>query len=130
MTNKFIITVPGRAYAPGSRSAGGYKEKIRLLASRQIRVPLTGSLFVKVHYYYSSSKWRIDGDNLLKIVCDALKGVAYQDDGQIDSHHVERTNISSSTVISDIPTPKLFDYIAEYSDFVIIELGEKSKQAI
>lgn len=80
-------------------------------------------MFVKVHYYYSDSKFRVDGDNLLKIICDALKGVAYEDDSQIDSHQVERVNTGSSVVITDIPTPSLFDYM-EQKDFVIIELGE------
>jgi len=118
--------VPGRAYAPGSHSAKKYKESIRLAASPKIRRPLQGSLFIKVHYYYSDSKHRVDGDNLLKIVCDALKGVAYGDDSQIDSHQVERVNTSSSTVITDIPTPSLFDYM-EQKAFVIIELGKLSQ---
>lgn len=33
---------------------------------------------------------RRDLDNVLKAVCDALSGVAYLDDSQIDSMHIER----------------------------------------
>ncbi len=126
VNKKHLVMVPGRAYAPGSDSAKRYKESVRLAALAKIRRPLQGSLFIKVHYYYSDSKHRVDGDNLLKIVCDALKGVAYGDDSQIDSHQVERVNTSSSTVITDIPTPSLWDYI-EQQAFVIIEVGELSE---
>ena len=65
----------------------------------------------------------MDGDNLLKIICDALKGIAYQDDSQIDDHRIIRREINSSTKIIDIASPSLIDYIAK-GDFVIIELGE------
>lgn len=124
MASRYSVLIPGRAYAPGSRHASSYKKSIRYAVSKKIRRPLEGSLFIRVHYYFSDSKLRVDGDNLLKVICDALKGVAYQDDSQIDDHRVIRKNINSSTTMTDIVTPRLFDYIAQ-GDFVMIELGER-----
>ena len=72
MAKKYSIVVPGRAYAPGSKHARDYKESVRLAALNKMRRPLKGPLFISVHYYFSDSKFRMDGDNLLKTVCDAL----------------------------------------------------------
>jgi len=120
---EYSILVPGRAYAPGSRHAISYKASVRREASKKILRPVQGSLYIRVLYYFSDPKSRVDGDNLLKIICDALKGIAYQDDSQIDDHRVIRRGLNSSTKISDIARPSLIDYIAK-GDFVIIELGE------
>lgn len=127
MSRNYEIMVPGRAYAPGSHSARNYKTAIRSAASSRIRRPLRGPLFIKIIYCYSATKFRLDGDNLLKIICDALKGIAYDDDSQIDSHHVDRLDTSSriSNLITD-PPPILFDYIAQQGDFVLIQLGPKA----
>ncbi len=119
----YVFVVPGRPYAPRSGAAKRYQDGVRQMAISAIPAPLVGHLYIRLHYYYTDSRLRLDGDNLLKVVCDALKGCAYQDDGQIDEHHVHRTNLGISTTITDIPTPELFDYIARYKDFVIIEIG-------
>lgn len=120
---EYSILVPGKAYAPSSRHATSYKASVRREASRKILRPVQGSLYIRVLYYFSDPKSRVDGDNLLKIICDALKGIAYQDDSQIDDHRVIRRGLNSGTKIIDIARPSLIDYIAK-GDFVIIELGE------
>ncbi|MBA7697592.1 hypothetical protein ES703_106259 [subsurface metagenome] len=120
----FEIMIPGRAYAPRSREASRYKATIKDIASKNKVRKLKSSLSIRIIYCYSNTQFRLDGDNLLKIVCDALKGIAYEDDSQIDSHHIDRLNTSSgkSVEIND-PPPSFFDYIGQHGDFILIQLG-------
>lgn len=44
--------------------------------------PLSGPVDVKIAFYMTDRR-RVDWDNLAKLVCDALNGVAFKDDAQI-----------------------------------------------
>ena len=46
----------------------------------------------KLHVFaYFANNRRRDLDNVLKAVCDALNGIAYVDDSQIDAMHITRS---------------------------------------
>lgn len=49
--------------------------------------PVTQPVGVAVEFYCATYR-RKDGDNMFKLVTDALNGVVYADDGWIDEHHV------------------------------------------
>ncbi|WP_052961594.1 MULTISPECIES: RusA family crossover junction endodeoxyribonuclease [unclassified Leucobacter] len=51
--------------------------------------PLTGRLMV-VATFYRSTRHRVDTDNLTKLPTDALNGLAYVDDEQIEEIHAKR----------------------------------------
>jgi crossover junction endodeoxyribonuclease RusA len=52
-------------------------------------VPLTGRLMFMVTFY-RSTRHRVDTDNLVKLCTDALNGLAYGDDEQIEELHAKR----------------------------------------
>lgn len=119
---KYNIIIMGRAYSPHSQSATQYKEKVREAASKVMNRPIKGNLSIRVDYYYSDSKKRLDGDNLLKIICDGLKSVAYQDDSQIIEHHIYTNNLNRR--IEDPPFPEIWDYFGQ-GDFIAVTVSSK-----
>lgn len=52
--------------------------------------PLKGPVSIKL-WFYMANRRRTDWDNLAKLVCDALNGLAYEDDSQIMEAHVFKT---------------------------------------
>lgn len=95
------VTRQGHAYTPAKTV--NYETLIRELFAVQYpnHVPWTGPLLMHVTAFFAIPKstpkkrlgemeaetvWyphRIDGDNLWKIIADALNGLAYVDDGQL-----------------------------------------------
>lgn len=55
--------------------------------------PATGRLKITVVYYHDAVAIRLDGDNMLKPIQDALQGVAYADDAQITDTSVRKTGL-------------------------------------
>ena len=51
--------------------------------------PLTGRLLLSASFYRATAR-HVDADNLAKLATDALNGVAYVDDEQIEELHVRR----------------------------------------
>lgn len=51
--------------------------------------PLTGRLLVEARFYRATRRG-VDADNLAKLAMDALNGVAFVDDEQIEKFIVER----------------------------------------
>ena len=69
-----------------SAKAKHYKEMIYWLAKEaQIGEPLTGAVAVTITVYRPQR--RGDLDNRLKVLIDALRGIAYEDDSQIVELH-------------------------------------------
>lgn len=71
-----------------SRDAREYKEQAWWEAKAQGVEPLAGEVAVTIHIYRPIK--RGDLDNRLKVVIDALNGVAYGDDKQIIELHAFR----------------------------------------
>ncbi len=119
MTEHFII-IQGRAYSGWARSSGHYKAKVGQIAANSIASPFTQkNLSVRVDYFYQSSH-RVDGDNLLKSICDGLEEVAYINDSQINHYEVFLYNISSSYAIEDPISPQIWDWLARGEEFVAV----------
>ena len=119
---KYNIIITDRAFSPNSRSAAQYKNKVSQEASKVIDRPIKGNLSIRVDYYYTDSKNRLDGDNLLKIICDGLKSVAYHDDSQIIEHHVYVNNLNRR--IEDPPFPEIWNYFGE-GGFVAVTVSSR-----
>jgi Holliday junction resolvase RusA-like endonuclease len=82
----------GRVYTPKRTKA--QEEKIKLFALLEMRVkrllkPFEGRICLDVEIVQKSR--RGDIDNHVKLVSDALNGIVYVDDEQIDEIHVWRT---------------------------------------
>jgi crossover junction endodeoxyribonuclease RusA len=59
----------------------------------QGQAAVTGSLLLTVVYYHEQSAIRMDNDNLVKPIQDALIGLVYVDDRQITDTRVRKTSI-------------------------------------
>lgn len=77
-----------RGRAVKSKKAREYQRKVALLAKSRARQPIIGPVGVHVDVYRPAK--RGDLDNTLKVLLDALKGIAYADDSQVVSLHACR----------------------------------------
>jgi len=68
------------AFTPGKTRAAERTLKLEALAAGWR--PLDGPLAVSLSFYLPDHR-RVDLDNLGKLVCDALNGIAWRDDSQI-----------------------------------------------
>ena len=86
----YSFIVHGKGYAPRSHHSAPYKHEIKQIASQNIQnpLPIGNRIDLRLQYLFRELRNRLDGDNLLKTFCDALKGVAYIDDSQIHHHEV------------------------------------------
>jgi len=90
-------------YTP--RTTSKLEDTIRYFASKEIDKPLEGAVSITIKFYIKRPKrliWkkkpmspmlcdkRPDIDNYIKLVTDALNGLAYRDDGQIAIIHAEK----------------------------------------
>jgi len=75
---------------------------------------------VVVTFYYNT-KPDFDTDNILKPICDALGGIAYEDDSQVVETTARVKDIGGSYVIRGA-NPDLVLAVAAGLDFVCIEI--------
>jgi len=117
-----IFIIPGRAYAPRSHHAPHYMNRVGEIVSQYISTPSTDPIDLRLEYLFRESRNRLDGDNLLKTFCDALKGVAYEDDSQVRHHEVTLHNMNSSFSIKGVPlTDEIADCFSQEA-FTIVRL--------
>ena len=72
--------VNGRTYTDPRTTRA--EAKLRATAKQAGVVRMTGAIGVEL-VYFRATKRRCDWDNLAKLTCDALNGVAWEDDSQI-----------------------------------------------
>ena len=90
-----------------STEARRYQEEARRSATSQGMRPLSGDVSVSLRVYRPR---RIgDLDNAQKVLLDALKGVAYEDDRQVTEIHAIRLDDKErprvEVVVRPVPTP-------------------------
>jgi hypothetical protein len=118
--NEHFIIIPGRGYSGWARSKGDYKVRIGEIAAKSIANPLVQrNLYVRVDYFYHSGH-RVDGDNLLKSICDGLERVAYIDDNQINHYEVFLYNISLAYTVVDPISDEIWDWLDKGQEFVAV----------
>src|SRR5262245_58195499 len=61
--------------------------------------PATGRLKITVVYYHDAVTIRLDNDNMLKPIQDALQGLAYVNDAQITDTAVRKTNLDGQFMV-------------------------------
>jgi len=97
------IKVLGRPLAapPDSNSKKRHIEHIKTCGKQRFQTPWTVPLSVQIFYVlYRRTGNTPDLDNLDKLVLDALKSIAYLDDGQIRSKKSERLYCGEPVVSS------------------------------
>jgi len=80
-TNRYWRFPRGLGYPLVSREARQYKIEAARLAIKQGIKPTDGNLKVRIDVFRPAK--RGDLDNMLKVVLDSLKGIAWRDDSQI-----------------------------------------------
>lgn len=107
-----------------ARSGGGrrftaprtavFQTKVQMAARKHFRRPLAGALALRVVAYRSTAR-RCDWDNLGKTVSDALNGLAWEDDAQVDDGRVvkrldrerPRTEVWVAHLVDELGEPAL-----------------------
>jgi Holliday junction resolvase RusA-like endonuclease len=94
----FEFTVPGLPISHQSRNKkklSTWQQTVRTAASKLwgSKSPLGTHLIIMVTYYHEGESVRIDNDNLLKPIQDALIGLVYLDDRWITDTMVRKTSI-------------------------------------
>ncbi|MBI2886121.1 MAG: RusA family crossover junction endodeoxyribonuclease [Chloroflexi bacterium] len=105
-------------------------EQVREAAKPKFSTPRDDQdLKIQVTFFYVNPR-TLDVDNMLKLICDALKGIAYNDDSQLSDAHARRRDIQGSYRLEDVPV-ELVEALADGEEFVFIEvstLGESVRE--
>lgn len=72
----------GRTYTPAKTKAAEQQVAWLCRAAMRGRKPIPGPVAVELTFTMPNRR-RIDVDNLAKLVCDSINGIAYDDDSQI-----------------------------------------------
>jgi hypothetical protein len=95
------IKIPGRPLSAQAKLKKRYIELVKSCARQRFQMPWSVPLSVQIFYVIAR---RVDHppdlDNLDKLVLDALKSIAYLDDGQIRSRKSERLYCGDPVVSS------------------------------
>jgi hypothetical protein len=85
------------------KKRGPWIQKVQDEAVKHFRVPLDyDDILIKIRFFYTGIT-RLDSDNILKPICDALNGIAYIDDNQIRRHEVEKSSLMDAYRILRAP---------------------------
>jgi Holliday junction resolvase RusA-like endonuclease len=104
----FEFTVPGPPVSHRTHDRARlaiWKETVRRSAavSWPFESPADTPLKIAVTYYHEGAAVRIDNDNLLKPIQDALNGLVYEDDRQITDTFVRKTSIDGRFQVRGAP---------------------------
>ena len=95
------VKVPGRPLSAQAKLKKSYIDLIKTCAKQRFQSPWSVPLSVQIFYVLDRSTGSTpDIDNLDKLVLDALKSIAYLDDGQIRSRKSERLYCGEPVVSS------------------------------
>lgn len=83
--------------------------------------PLTSRLKLTVTYYHDGIAVRMDNDNLVKPIQDALNGVVYADDRQITDTYVRKTDLNGSFRVRGM-SPVLAEGFCRGSEFLFVRI--------
>jgi crossover junction endodeoxyribonuclease RusA len=104
----FEFTVPGPPVSHQSRDRAkldAWRKRVRKAAARGwgATAPLAVTLKICVTYYHEGRAIRIDNDNMVKPIQDALIGLVYTDDRFITDTVVRKTNIDGAFCVRRMP---------------------------
>ncbi len=101
-----------------------WKTKVRSAAREKwpIKVePLRTGLKLIVTYYHDGIAVRIDNDNMIKPIQDALNGFVYEDDRQITDTQVRKTDINGSFRVRGM-SPVLAEGFCRGNEFIHVRI--------
>ncbi|MEH1901732.1 MAG: RusA family crossover junction endodeoxyribonuclease [Nostoc sp.] len=87
----------------------------------------TGLVMLQITYFYDSDK--MDVDNIVKPIQDAMKGLAYVDDNQVSDLLVRKRNLSNNFRIENM-TSTLAEGFARGNEFLHIVVIDAPNQEV
>ncbi len=87
------------------------------------QLPATGHLKITVVYYHDAVTVRLDNDNMLKPIQDALQGVVYANDAQITDTSVRKTNLDGQFTVRGM-SRVLAEGFCRGTEFLYIKVEE------
>ena len=120
------FVVPGTPRTPQTnspKSRNDWKARVGAAAAKawpRDHPPFTEELSAVIVHFYTETT-NIDVDGIAKLILDALKGAAIEDDGLISQVLLRKTN-QAGLVVSN-PTPILADTLGSHASFVYVRLG-------
>jgi crossover junction endodeoxyribonuclease RusA len=90
-----VLGTPVSHQSRNKRKLVAWRHAVRSAAARvwRGRSPLEINLIITLTYYHEGETVRIDNDNLLKPIQDALIGLVYRDDRWITDIEIRKTSI-------------------------------------
>jgi crossover junction endodeoxyribonuclease RusA len=123
----FEFTVDGPLVSHQTRNTARlrtWQQTVRVAAARRWPAgtpPVTERLRFTVTYYHDGISVRIDNDNLVKPIQDALNGLIYEDDRQITDTHVCKTDLNGSFRVRDM-SPVLAEGFCRGNEFLYVRV--------
>jgi crossover junction endodeoxyribonuclease RusA len=101
---EFVIAGPpmsARSHYPDKLA--DWKARVAAEAALHWRQPLfRGNVYVVVTYYHEGVVARLDADNMVKPILDAMTGVVYRDDRQASHIEVRSVNLDDGYMGRDV----------------------------
>jgi crossover junction endodeoxyribonuclease RusA len=129
----FEFTVPGPPVSHQSRNKAklaAWRQMVRRAASVRwgTAAPVSGTLRISVSYYHRGLAVRIDNDNMVKPIQDALIGLVYQDDQLITDTTVRKTSIDGPFYVRGYSLT-LLEALSKGDEFLHIVIDEAPNHA-
>jgi crossover junction endodeoxyribonuclease RusA len=130
----FEFIVEGPPLSQQTRSPArlrAWRATVRAAASArwpQGQPAVTGSLMLTVVYYHERPAVRMDNDNLVKPIQDALIGLAYVDDRQITDTRVRKASIDGAFRVRHM-SPVLAEGFVRGVEFLYVRVEEAPNHA-
>lgn len=83
--------------------------------------PEVGALQMTVVYYHDGPSARLDNDNMVKPIQDALNNLLYLDDGQITDSRVRKTDLNGKFVVRSM-SPILAEALIRGDEFLFVRV--------
>jgi len=120
---EYRVVVPGRAVSFRSSQARAYKRSVRTAARGVFARPLTDQAIEVYIDYFHRTRRRFDMDNVAKCVLDALNGMAYVDDRQIQLQAAKAHFLQSPVKIYGGPVD-LIKPLRKYEQYLFIRIRD------
>lgn len=131
---EFIVDGPPVSQQTRKRSKGNRLEAWRNTVRQEAekywsseQKTATGLVMLQITYFYDSDK--MDVDNIVKPIQDAMKGLAYVDDNQVSDLLVRKRNLSNNFRIENM-TSTLAEGFARGNEFLHIVVIDAPNQEV
>ena len=131
MSVEFLIEgIPRTAQTKRARSRNEWKQRVRAAAKiALLNAPAQGTEVSAVIVYFHTDETQLDVDGIPKLILDALKGVAYADDGPVAQIICRKTQKGAALTITN-PTEVMTAVPDTWDHFVYVRIDAGPKHEV